>query len=51
VRIDPASGELASASHEGAVFESFRKEYAPSRLAQRASEGDSDARSVAEKLF
>ena len=51
MRIDPATGELASASREGAVFESFRKEYAPTRLAQRTSEGDSDTRTVAEKLF
>ena len=51
VRIDPATGELAGASHEGAVFESFRMERAPSRLAERASGGGSEATAVAEKLF
>ena len=54
VRIDPASGQLASASHEGAVFESFRKERVPSRLAERpvgAEPGDPDAGTVTEKLF
>ena len=51
VRIDPASGELASASHEGAVFESFRKERVPSRVAQRASAGESGGETVTEKLF
>ena len=51
VRIDPATGDLAGASHEGAVFESFRKERVPSRLAERASGGESEATAVAEKLF
>ena len=51
VRIDPATGELAGASHEGAVFESFRRERVPSTLAERASGGGSDAAAVAEKLF
>ena len=54
VRIDPASGQLASASHDGAVFESFRKERVPSRLAERtvgAEPGDPDAGTVTEKLF
>ncbi len=51
VRIDPETGELAGASHEGAVFESFRKERAPARGAARASAEESDAAAVAEKLF
>ena len=51
VRIDPETGKLAGASHEGAVFESFRKERVPSRLAERASGGESEATAVAEKLF
>ena len=51
VRIDPATGQLAGASHEGAVFESFRKERVPSRLVERASGGESSAETVAEKLF
>ncbi len=51
VRIDPATGQLAGASHEGAVFESFRKERVPSRLVERASGGESSAGTVAEKLF
>ena len=51
VRIDPATGLLAGASHEGAVFESFRKERVPSRLVERASGGESSAETVAEKLF
>ena len=51
VRIDPATGELAGASHEGAVFESFRRERVPSRVAERASGGESEATAVAEKLF
>ena len=51
VRIDPATGELAGASHEGAVFESFRGEHVPSGLAEPASGGESGATTVAEKLF
>ncbi len=54
VRIDPASGQRASASPEGTVFESFRKERVPSRLAERtagAGSGDPDAGTVTEKLF
>ena len=51
VRIDPETGEAAGASHEGAVFESFRRERAPAELAERASGGESDAGTVAEKLF
>ena len=51
VRIDPATGQLAGASHEGSVFESFRKERVPSRLVERASGGESSAGTVAEKLF
>ena len=48
VRIDPATGERAGASLEGAVFESFRKERVPSRLAEATSGG---AATVTEKLF
>ena len=51
VRIDPETGELAGASHEGAAFESFRKERAPSRVVERTSDGESGAETVAEKLF
>ena len=51
VRIDPETGEAAGASHEGAVFESFRRERAPAELAERAPGGESDAETVAEKLF
>ena len=59
VRIDPETGQLAGASHEGAVFESFRKERAPSKLVEHASGGAADtpggaetaAETVAEKLF
>ena len=51
VRIDPETGDRAGASHEGAVFESFRKERIPSRIAERASGGESGGETVAEKLF
>ena len=51
VRIDPATGRLAGASHEGAVFESFRKERVPPGLAEFASSGESVAATVTEKLF
>ena len=51
VRIDPATGRIAGASHEGAVFESFRKERIPSRLVERAPQSDTGAGTVAEKLF
>ena len=60
VRIDPETGQLAGASHEGAVFESFRKERAPSKLVEPAPGGEADtpggvvetvAETVAEKLF
>ena len=51
VRIDPETGERAGASHEGAVFESFRKERIPSRIAGHASAGESGGETVAEKLF
>ena len=37
VRIDPETGSLAGALHEGAVFESFRKEHVPTRVAPPAS--------------
>ena len=52
VRIDPETGELAGASHEGAVFESFRAERVPEkRVAARASSGEPAAETVQEKLF
>ena len=52
VRIDPESGELAGASHEGAVFESFRTERVPTnRVAERTSSGEPGTESVQEKLF
>ena len=51
VRIDPATGRVAGASHEGAVFESFRKERVPSRLAERSPGTDPGAGTVTEKLF
>ena len=51
VRIDPETGEAAGASHEGAVFESFRREQAPAGLAERAPAGESGAETLAEKLF
>ena len=51
VRIDPETGEGAGASHEGAVFESFRKERIPSRIAEHASAGESGGETVTEKLF
>ena len=51
VRIDPATGDLASVSNSDAVFESFRKEHAPSRLVQSVSDTKSSAEKVAEKLF
>ena len=51
VRIDPATGRIAGASHEGAVFESFRKERVPSRLVERAPGTDPGAGTVTEKLF
>ena len=50
VRIDPATGDLASPSNAEAVFESFRKERAPTRV-ERASAADSTGATVAEKLF
>ena len=51
VRIDPATGEAAGASHEGAVFESFRKERVPMRVAERTAGDEPGAETVAEKLF
>ena len=51
VRIDPETGELADASHEGAVFESFRKERVPTQVAKPASGDEPRAETVAEKLF
>ena len=53
VRIDPETGELAGASHEGAVFESFRAERVPqNRVAERTTGGEEPgAETVQEKLF
>ena len=51
VRIDPVTGEAAGASHEGAVFESFRKERVPTRGAERTAGDEPGAETVAEKLF
>ena len=52
VRIDPESGELAGASHEGAVFESFRTEKVPTnRIEERTSADVSGTETVQEKLF
>ena len=51
VRIDPETGEAAGASHEGAVFESFRKERVPTRGAERTAGDEPGAETVAEKLF
>ena len=48
VRIDPATGELASPSNAEAVFESFRKERAPTRVESASSSGGA---TVAEQLF
>ena len=50
VRINPATGELASPSNTEAVFESFRKERAPTRM-ERASPSESSGETVTEKLF
>ena len=53
VRIDPETGELAGASQEGTVFESFRAERAPkNRVAERMTGSEeSGAEKVQEKLF
>ena len=52
VRIDPETGELAGASHEGAVFESFRTERAPKkRIAEGTAGEEPGAATVTEKLF
>ena len=52
VRIDPETGQLAGASHEGAVFESFRTERVPkNRVAERTTGGEPDGETVTEKLF
>ena len=53
VRIDPETGELAGAAHEGAVFESFRAERVPqNRVAERTTGGEeSGTETVQEKLF
>ena len=48
VRIDPVTGELASPSNGEAVFESFRKERAPTRVERASSSGGA---TVAEQLF
>ena len=51
VRIVPETGELAGTSHEGTVFESFRKERVPTRVAESAAGNETRAETVAEKLF
>ena len=52
VRIDPETGELAGASHEGAVFESFRTERVPKkRIAERTTGEEPGGATVQEKLF
>ena len=52
VRIDPETGELAGASHEGAVFESFRTERVPKkRVAERTTGEEPGGATVQEKLF
>ncbi len=53
VRIDPETGEIAGASHEGAVFESFRAERVPKkRVAEHTAGGGAPgAATVQEKLF
>ena len=53
VRIDPETGELAGASHEGAVFESFRAERVPKRRVAERTTGTEEpgAGTVQEKLF
>ena len=51
VRINPATGELASPSNEEAVFESFRNERAPTGRVERVSATEPGSATVAEKLF
>ena len=52
VRIDPETGELAGASHEGGVFESFRTERVPNnRIAERTTGEEPGGATVQEKLF
>ena len=53
VRIDPETGELAGASQEGTVFESFRTERAPKeRIAERPTGGEEPGgETLQEKLF
>ena len=51
VRIDPATGESAGASHAGAVFESFRVERAPAPAPEHLAGGESSDMQVTEKLF
>ena len=53
VRIDPETGELAGASQEGTVFESFRTERAPkNRVAEGTTGGEEPGgATVQEKLF
>ena len=53
VRIDPETGELAGASQDGTVFESFRTERAPKeRVAERPSGGEEPGgETLQEKLF
>ena len=51
VRINPATGELASPSNEETVFESFRDERAPTGRVERVSATEPGGATVAEKLF
>ena len=53
VRIDPETGDLAGASQEGTVFESFRTERAPKeRVAERPAGGEEPGgETLQEKLF
>ena len=50
VRINPATGDLASPSNAEAVFESFRRERAPTRM-ESALSSESTGETVTEKLF
>ena len=52
VRIDPETGELVGASHEGGVFESFRNERVPkNQIAERTTGEEPGGATVQEKLF
>ena len=51
VRINPATGELASSSNEKTIFESFRNERAPTGRVEHVSATGPGSATVAEKLF